>query len=250
MSKTYKEDLTGKKFGYLTVINFIKDDTKKTRWLCKCDCGKNKIVLAYALKDETVRSCGCLKQNVAIEKINKKKEIYINSKHNKLTIIDLYIKNKRIYAKCLCDCGNEANTTLNRVISKSTASCWCSRSESVRLDFGMSTFNDLLYGYKKAAELRKLSFNLTRERALELFNGDCVYCGSEPTRKRKRNKAYGFFIYNGIDRVDSSIGYEDWNVVSCCSVCNMMKKAMSRSDFIKHSIKIAKNNKEEFLWEE
>ena len=44
--------------------------------------------------------------------------------------------------------------------------------------------------------------------------------------------------YNGIDRVDSSKGYEYNNVVSCCKNCNSAKMQLSIKEFKEHIIKI------------
>lgn len=62
-------DITGKKFGRLTAIKFHHNKIRsngKTRqyWLCKCDCGNEKIVLKSAL-GKTVFSCGCLQKEKA-----------------------------------------------------------------------------------------------------------------------------------------------------------------------------------------
>lgn len=54
------EDLTGKKFNMLTVVGLT--DTKINKmpgWLCKCDCGGEKIVARYHLTTGAVSSCGC-----------------------------------------------------------------------------------------------------------------------------------------------------------------------------------------------
>lgn len=55
------EDLTGQRFGRLTVIKLDKYSPKShgTRWLCKCDCGKQKSILASCLKKGLTTSCGC-----------------------------------------------------------------------------------------------------------------------------------------------------------------------------------------------
>lgn len=57
-------DLTGQRFGRLTVISrsdFIKKDGKReTAYICKCDCGNETKVLAYNLKNGHTTSCGCL----------------------------------------------------------------------------------------------------------------------------------------------------------------------------------------------
>lgn len=53
-------DLTGQKFGRLTVISFDgKARNGHSRWLCQCDCG-NKVTVSYeALKKGDTKSCGC-----------------------------------------------------------------------------------------------------------------------------------------------------------------------------------------------
>jgi hypothetical protein len=51
-------DLTKKKFGTLTVIKRTLNIGKKTTWLCKCDCGKEKNVKGEYLKEGRVKSCG------------------------------------------------------------------------------------------------------------------------------------------------------------------------------------------------
>ena len=67
-------DLTGQRFGRLTVIgrgetyiyppNFR--DSKKRRktavkWICRCDCGNTKEFFGSVLKSGKARSCGCLR---------------------------------------------------------------------------------------------------------------------------------------------------------------------------------------------
>lgn len=60
------EDLTGKKFGLLTAIKRVDDKiyqsgNRSVMWLCKCECGNEKIVAKTALVKNETRSCGCLK---------------------------------------------------------------------------------------------------------------------------------------------------------------------------------------------
>lgn len=54
------EDLTGRRFGYLTALERAPKGTKsRTSWLCECECGRRKVVLAFNLKSGASRSCGC-----------------------------------------------------------------------------------------------------------------------------------------------------------------------------------------------
>lgn len=64
------ENLIGKKFNLLTVVElhhkhrrYVNGICKATipYWLCKCDCGNFKIVCGSNLKNGSVKSCGCLR---------------------------------------------------------------------------------------------------------------------------------------------------------------------------------------------
>jgi hypothetical protein len=52
-------DLTGQRFGRLTVVSRVENIKDRTAWLCRCDCGKEKIVRGYSLRLGDTKSCGC-----------------------------------------------------------------------------------------------------------------------------------------------------------------------------------------------
>jgi hypothetical protein len=77
MIKT-KNDLTGKKFGRLTVICQVDDKIydngrKRDCWRCICDCGNSTIADGGSLKKGHKKSCGCLNYE-HIAKVNAKRE--------------------------------------------------------------------------------------------------------------------------------------------------------------------------------
>ena len=55
--------LTGKKFGYLTVLHQVKNNDRchktNAKWLCQCKCGKKKEIIGRSLMTGATRSCGC-----------------------------------------------------------------------------------------------------------------------------------------------------------------------------------------------
>lgn len=59
----FKNDLTGQKFGRLTVVEYLPD---KHKWLCKCDCGNYKEIFTSKLTSLHTKSCGCLKNKYKI----------------------------------------------------------------------------------------------------------------------------------------------------------------------------------------
>lgn len=59
-------DLTGQRFGRLTVIAKAEDrPTGCSKWLCQCDCGNTSSVGNNALKSGHTKSCGCLCRELA-----------------------------------------------------------------------------------------------------------------------------------------------------------------------------------------
>ena len=60
-----KIDLIGKKYNRWTVIEKATSDKHgKGRWLCRCECGNEKIIAAASLKRNLSKSCGCYKHEV------------------------------------------------------------------------------------------------------------------------------------------------------------------------------------------
>lgn len=66
MGKRVK-DMTGQRFGRLKVLregNRILDGgyamSHKARWICRCDCGNETVVIGENLRQGRTFSCGCL----------------------------------------------------------------------------------------------------------------------------------------------------------------------------------------------
>ena len=83
-------DLTGMKFGRLTVIDRAKDGTRANgstyvRWICRCDCGKELIVCGGNLRRGYSKSCGCY-QKEQLAKIETKHGQAIHGKRSRLYI--------------------------------------------------------------------------------------------------------------------------------------------------------------------
>ena len=59
---TRRLDLSGQRFGRLTVIAPAENIGRRTAWLCHCDCGGERIVKTVHLREGKVTSCGCAKE--------------------------------------------------------------------------------------------------------------------------------------------------------------------------------------------
>lgn len=54
-------DLTGERYGRLTVIERAPNKHGRTAWLCDCDCGNKKIITGNMMRTGKTLSCGCIK---------------------------------------------------------------------------------------------------------------------------------------------------------------------------------------------
>lgn len=61
-------DLTGQRFGRLTVICRADIKSKDVKWLCKCDCGNECITKGIYLRIGDTKSCGCIAKQLLIKR--------------------------------------------------------------------------------------------------------------------------------------------------------------------------------------
>lgn len=130
--------------------------------------------------------------------------------------------------RCKCDCGEYKDAKAGDLKSGNTRSCGC----LFKFKPGEAARKKILRTYKHNAKLRGLSFSLTDDEFKSLTNSNCHYCGTEPKTIQRVSKGNGSAVYNGIDRVDNSKGYEINNCVSCCKTCNRAKREMDYKEFI------------------
>jgi len=221
-------DLTEKKFNKLTVIKRT-GSTKQgfPTWLCKCECGKKKIIRGDALRSGNAKSCGCLNL------IN-----LIGKRFGRLIVI------KRSYPNgnageprwlCKCECGKETIVRGVCLRKGEIRSCGCLRKELSRnrriLPLGLASMRLAMDGYKRNAKMRRIKWNLTEEQFAEITQKDCYYCGAKPNNKRYQPRNNGEYIYNGIDRIDNTKGYTIDNIVPCCKICNIAKSNLTEQEF-------------------
>lgn len=66
---TERMDLTGMRFGRLTGVSFSHvDQHRKVHWLCKCDCGGEKVIMTRSLRSGKTVSCGCFQKEAHYQK--------------------------------------------------------------------------------------------------------------------------------------------------------------------------------------
>jgi 5-methylcytosine-specific restriction endonuclease McrA len=133
--------------------------------------------------------------------------------------------------ECTCVCGKKCLVPGGHLRANMRKSCGC-RSEA-RID--QTGINIIYSSYKRKALLRKKVFDLDIKTFEELIKGKCHYCGIDRSQTLKRQKSRKLqILYNGIDRVDSKIGYTKENCVPCCKYCNQSKSDLTLSEWKDH----------------
>lgn len=144
---------------------------------------------------------------------------------------------KRAMWSVVCSCGTEKVVSTASLTSGTTISCGHigekRRVDSRRMPDGEAAKNGLFTAYRHGAKSRGIKFKLQKVDFYNAAVGACAYCGAINPQTYK-GKAKTGFKYCGIDRVDSSKGYEVGNIVTCCGICNMMKNSLSVDDFLNH----------------
>jgi hypothetical protein len=244
-------DLTGKKFGRLTVLrqeksHITSSGQSKPLWLCKCDCGQEKSIFGDNLREgySYLKSCGCLKQVNRNLKYN-----LVGQKFGKLTVItrinNLFTPKGggHIQYECKCDCGNIKNVVYSSLVRGMTKSCGCLRIEKMKQKPQNAHSRWLGYGemsgrffraIEKNAQKRNLEFKLTKEFIWNLFikqDKKCALTGLELSFSSKHHSSDGVA---SLDRIDSSKGYTINNVQWVHKDINKMKLTHSDQDFIKY----------------
>lgn len=169
----------------------------------------------------------------------------LGQKFNRLLVIKFCEKppkvtQKKAYWVCRCDCGTISIVSGNALRSGRVRSCGCllrdkNRSRALSgVGMERSSFNAHYYHYVSQARTRGLEFSLTKKQFYKISSANCYYCGKPPSQicKPPTRGAGGNFIYNGIDRVDSTIGYISGNCVPCCKICNTAKSDLTLADFL------------------
>ena len=128
-------DLTGQKFGRLTVL--YKDTERITKsgsyWICQCECGKQKSIKSSSLRRGEITSCGCYRTEriLATKEAKGLIDNLIGQRFGFLTVLEKdpqRASGGAVKWICQCDCGNIVSVQGGALKLKNenrTVSCGC-----------------------------------------------------------------------------------------------------------------------------
>ena len=125
------DNLIGRTYGKLTVINRDENKHGKTYWKCKCECGNIVTVNSYCLKSGQTKSCGCINKELMSEKFL---DDLTGQRFGRLTVIERAESRKQPKGGrstrwlCQCDCGNVVLVNASTLKNGESKSCGCIKS--------------------------------------------------------------------------------------------------------------------------
>jgi|GEM_PF-218872 len=134
-------DLSGQVFGLWTVLhrdaNQIAQRGKPAKWICRCECGREKSVFGSSLRSGDSRSCGCLLTAFNKRQTQERRSDLSGQKFGRYTVLrhdTETVKNGGRMPNyiCQCDCGSPVRSVSRQALVKGDAkSCGCLHKEIV-----------------------------------------------------------------------------------------------------------------------
>lgn len=190
------DDMIGRRFGKLTVLEMDHPGRNGPYYLCECDCGRTIIACKNNLKTGNTTSCGC----------KRRKDDLIGKRFGRLLVIDFdhMSPNGKSYWLCECDCGNKTLVNRTHLLDGHVASCGCWNVDS-HTTHGMAytSLHNVWTGMKQRCTNEK-------HNAYHRYGGRGIYvCDDWKTFENFRDWALtnGYDPTLTIDRKDNSRGY-------------------------------------------
>jgi hypothetical protein len=139
-----------------------------------------------------------------------------------------------IFADTICECGEEAKIRVSHLKNRKSEACnSCTAMGRRHSEIGKlypeqhgnkkgSYFNAIIASMRWGAKSRNLVWELEPDDVFKLIQQPCTYCGQVVQFPD---------THNGIDRINSELGYTTENTCSCCTTCNFAKGTLSVEAF-------------------
>ena len=219
-------DLTGQRFGRLSVIKRAENHKGRVAWLCKCDCGKFHIIISKSLRNGACQSCGCL---------DLESRALRQTTHN-LSNTKLY----NIYMSIKSRCKNINNERFSSYGGRGITIC-----EEWNNDF-LSFYNwSMSNGYIDGLTIDRINNNGSYE------PNNCRWTDMKVQNNNRRNNK--FITYNGktktLQQWADSLGINQDNLSSRLIRGWTFEKAISYKPNETHYVYIEYNNKKKTISE-
>jgi len=182
-----------------------------------------------------------------------------NTRFGRLLVIDIAEPIKegkngtRGMSKCLCDCGQIITVQNNALKKGDVNSCGCLQKElaknSIKKVQQLNIKHVPRIGSAKTIWGCSYKDGLSFEDFMIISQKNCFYCNATPSNRYvktmyrfgKYNIKDATFLYNGIDRINSTLDHNINNAVPCCKYCNFAKLDRTIEEFCSYIIHLTQN---------
>lgn len=211
--------LVGQRFGSWTVLLRAENDKKSNhRWLCRCDCGTERVVLGFALKKENRQHCGCNRKpsGTFVDMTG-----HVHGKWRVLARVES-AKQGQARWRCQCECGRERDVLGASLRNGTSVSCGlCGPAKNQMIDLTGRRFGRLhvlsLFSKRSGIVRWLCRCDCGREDdflSANLLSGDSTSCGCYARQKlAERSMTHGH-----APRGNFSPTYGSWaNMMTRCT---------------------------------
>lgn len=212
----------GDKYYYYTLVK------------CKTCNNTKKIFKNDKRQLEYCKYCNLNKYKLSFEGFQNKNYKVLEFSHKKESRNSLFYK-----VECL-KCKNISIMRKDAITDDKRCSCLFCKGNG-KVPSKSAVLNTQRYYYITGAKCRNLEWTITDIEFEKLATSNCYYCNSEPVEAKylaRYNKTKENIKIQGIDRLNSKLGYNIENCVSCCKTCNQMKMSLTEEVFINQINKI------------
>ena len=202
-------NLVGRRFGSLVVVERANNHGAKTMWKCVCDCGRETIVDAYFLTHGKTKTCGA--------GVHRRSDL-AGLRFGRLTVLRLDDSkpDNPMHWVCKCDCGNIKSIVGASLKNGNTKSCGCLQKEKAASQGASSKIHGKsktrLYRVWRGMKSRVFDKNSTK---YDIYGGRGIQMCDE--WKNSFEAFYQWATETGyndnltIDRIDNNVGYNPQN---------------------------------------
>lgn len=129
-------DMAGQQWGRLLVLSIAGSGDGGIRWLCRCECGTERVFRGYLLRRGVTRSCGCITREINAARSPRLIELKAGDRFGRWVLVSRAPTRRERGSNhsrwlCRCDCGKTRSLTATSLKHRRTLSCGCVQAEAL-----------------------------------------------------------------------------------------------------------------------
>ena len=260
-----KVDLTGQRFGRLTVLEDIGRKWGTILWKCQCSCGKIVEIPTCSLRTGNTQSCGCLHN----DRLSKASYIDLTGQQfGRLSVLKDAGRTpqSKVRWQCQCKCGAIVTVEASALKGGTTQSCGCLHKERVSKlqyknvigqKFGrLTALEDVGRTPTKQTIWKCICEcgNIVNVRAGQLQNGGTKSCGclhkdrTSETHAKEKHPNWKGGITDTYTTIRTCVAYKNWRFSVfkrdsfTCQKCNQLRGNINAHHIVPFSTIMEEHN--------